>query len=921
MSLRSLRMGLRRLLHKDAAERELSDEVAHFIEMSTSELMRQGLTRAEAERAARVQMGSVEAVKETVRSAGWDATVETIFKDFRYSGRALRRQPTFTLAATLTLALGIGTTTAMFSVVNGVMLRPLPYLDGQRLVLLWTDDVKRGLHREPTAYTTIADWQRDNHTFEGIAFFSGQRAILGGEQARIETAFASANLLPLLGVPPIMGRWLSPDDVQTAAPVAVISYALWQRRFGSDPAVLGKSLVFDEWQGKGRVDQLAIVGVMPPGFTFFNRQTEVWVPATLYWRWTRESSERFQEWARRWVAVGRLRPDASLADARADFAAIAARLTGMLGTEIPDFPGFAINLVPMLDFVAGPTLQLTLWLLMGAVGLVLLVACANVGNLLLARGAARQHEIAVRRALGASRPRLVRQLIVESVILAIIGAALGIGIAFAATRGLSVVAVNRLPRLDQIVIDGNVLMFTLVASMISAALFGFFPALRVTADSTAGCPREASGLGGTPGIRRTRGLLVAIECVLAVVLLVGAGLLLRSLVRVRAVDPGFDASNVLVARIEFPRAEAPPGAAKDSGQAAAMARDQTLQELLARLTALPDVVSAGFVDDMFISGPGNESVSFPGRGGSVVAGELAEAAVNGGFFSTLRVPLQRGRWLTREDAHTKIRALWSPIPSGLSLTEKARVAVAEPVIVNEAFVQRFLSGREPIGERFCIDPTNKTYCYEVVGVAGNMHRQGPERPAIPEYFGSFIPFTAGRGDLLIRTRGNPAAAAGAVRTIVAEMLPGALVPRIASAASDLGEFIAQRSLQTWLLAVFAVLALVLAAIGIYGIVHYAVTQRTREIAVRVALGATRRDVLAMIVGGGMRIPIVGMAVGLIVSVGAARLLSAIVFEVGTTDPITFVAVGVTLLAAALMACYAPARRAARMDAIAALRLE
>jgi putative ABC transport system permease protein len=464
-------------------------------------------------------------------------------------------------------------------------------------------------------------------------------------------------------------------------------------------------------------------------------------------------------------------------------------------------------------------------------------------------------------------------------------------------------------------------MFALVASTISAALFGLFPALRLTEGATAGWLKDISSLGGTPTIRRSRGWLVAIECALAVVLLVGAGLLLRSLARVRAVDPGFDTANVLVARIEFPRAEPPTASANDSGQTAARAREQAMQDMLDRLTGLADVASAGFIDDLFLSGPGNEAVTFPGRDASIIDGELAEASASGGFFSTLRVPLRRGRLLSRDDAETKIRALWSPLPKDVSLTEKARMAIAEPVVVNEAFVQRFLQGIEPISQRFCIDPTSKTYCYEIVGVIGSMHRQGPERPAIPEYYGPFIPVSSGRADLVVRTRGNPAAAAGAVRTIVTDVVPGAFVPRISSAASDLGTFSAQRRLQTWLLSMFAGLALLLAAIGIYGIVHYAVAQRRREIAVRVALGASRREVMAMIVGGGMRIPVAGLAVGLLVSAATARLLSSIVFEVETSDPITFVAVGATLLAAALVACYAPARRAAGMDAIAALRLE
>jgi putative ABC transport system permease protein len=924
MLLRSLRMGFRRLLQKDSVERDLSDEVTHYLEMATAEHVRRGLSRADAERAARVEFGGVEAVKERVRHHGWDAAVETVWQDVRYGWRGLRRNPLFTLTTAITLALGIGANTAMFSVVNGVMLRPLPYHDSSRLLLLWTDDIKRSLHYENTAYATIVDWQRETTAFDDIAFFSTNRTTLGTGDSRERTlgAYASANLFPLLGIAPIKGRWLSDDDGRGQTPVAVISYALWQRRFAADPDIIGKPLVLDASQGKAGPASLTIVGVMPPGFYFPNRQTDIWVPATAYWRETRESVERFPSWARRWTGIGRVKTGVSVADARADLARVGRHLAAVHPTSDADFPGFAVNAVPILEYVTGARLQLALWLLMGAVALVLLVACANVGNLLLARGASRLHEVAVRRALGASRLRLVRQFLVESVLLALVGGALGVLVAAGATRALAVSAADRLPRVNEISIDVNVLLFAAIVSLISGVLFGVIPSMRVTSTDASGWLKDAAALGGGPRMRRTRGLLVVAECSLAVVLLVGAGLLLRSLARVHAVDQGFDTTNVLLVRIEFPGDMASARAGTESEPLRAHAREQMLQDLVARVADAPAVESTGLVDDMFVARQGNKSITFPGRdASSIPAGELHETVVTPGFFSTMRVPIVRGRNLVREDAFTKIRALWTPTVSGIPLEEKARRAIPEPVVVNEAFVRRFLPGQNPIGERFCVDPTNKTYCYEIVGVAGDMHRSGPERAAIPQYFGPYFPVPSGRADLVVRTRGNPLAVAGTVREIVNRTVPGTLMPSITTADAALGQLTAQRGLQTWLLSLFAGLALALAAVGIYGIVHYSVSQRTREIGVRVALGARPRDVLTLVIIGGMRLPLLGVALGLAAAIGVTRVMSHLLFEVGTTDPMTFAAVAATLCTFALAACYGPARRAARLDAVTALRLE
>jgi predicted permease len=923
MSPRSITLGLRRLFARARADRELDDEVAHYIEMATEAHVRAGVPRREAERRARVEFGGVESAKEAVRSAGWDGMVEAVWRDIVYGTRALRRSAAFTIVAVLTLALGIGANTAMFSVVDAVMLRPLPYRDAKRIALVWTDDVRRGLHQEGTAYRTIEDWRAANRSFEELAYFNTHRTTLaeGGVRERSRAALVSGNLFHTLGVQPALGRTLTAADEANAEHVVVISYALWQRHFAGAPDVVGKSIHIDdvpkEWSGASQ-----IVGVMPPGFYFPDKLTELWTPATTYWRFRRESSERFPSWARRWIAVGRLEPNVSPDAARADLAAIGQRISSTVQSTVPDFPGFTPNVVPVLDYVAGRNLQFALWVLLGAVGLVLLVSCANVANLMLARAATRRQEFAVRRALGAGRGRLVRQLAVESTLLALAGGAAGLFLAFAGTRVLSAVAAARIPRIDEIGVDARVMLFAVAASLAAGLVFGIVPAVRLSGADAGEALKENGRASGSLRMRRTRGLLVVLECSVAIVLLAGAGLLLRSLDHVRSVAPGFEPVGVLMVRMEFPPEPVPAGDERATEAAMAGARAQGLRDLTSRLAGMPGVHAVGLVDDMFNTGQGNKSITIGGRSSdSLAAGELEEGSVTPEFFATMRVPLRRGRLLTREDANTKIRALYFAGNTEWSLAEKEAHAVHEPVVVNEAFVKRFFPGENPVGKTFCIDPTNKTYWYVIVGVVGDMHRQGLERAAIAEYYTSYVPSPGGRADLLVRTTGDPLAAAATVRQTIASVYPRAIIPTVSTVDRQLGDFGAQRSFQTWLLTLFAALAVVLAAVGIYGVVHYAVAERTREIGVRMALGAAPSDVLALILRQGVRLPVLGIVLGLIAAAALGRLMSHLVFGVGSTDPTTFAVVGVALFAVAFVACYFPGRRATRVDPVSALRRE
>jgi len=422
-------------------------------------------------------------------------------------------------------------------------------------------------------------------------------------------------------------------------------------------------------------------------------------------------------------------------------------------------------------------------------------------------------------------------------------------------------------------------------------------------------------------LQRSRRAALAAECSLAMVLLAGAGLLLRSLSRLEGVEPGFDPQHVLTMRIEFP---SEPVIAEERTQvsqiapARARAREQAMHDLIVRLEAIPDVSTAGFIDDLFIAGQGHESISIPGRI-TLASGELSEGSATPELFTALRVPLKRGRYPTRDDAMQKIRALWSLINTDLPLAEKERRAIPEPVVVNEAFVRRFFPDEDPIGKRFCVDPTNKTYWYEVVGVVGDMHRQGLERPTIPEYFGPYFPSPNGRADLVVRTAADPLALASTIRREVSRGLPSVAIANVATADAQLGDFSAQRRLQTWLLTAFAAVGLALAAIGIFGLAHYAVAERTREIGIRMALGATPIDVLVLVIREGMHMPLIGIALGLGASAGLTRVMSHLLYGVTPTDTATFATVPVVFAFAAMIACYVAARRTASVDPVDALR--
>jgi putative ABC transport system permease protein len=800
---------------------------------------------------------------------------DEMFQDLRYGVRMLVKHPGFTLIAILTLALGIGANTAIFSVVNAVLLRPLPYQDTEHLAMLWTNNPRQGIHEEGTSYPTFLDWRAQSQFFTEMAICSrGNPVVLSGvdEPERVMGEYVSANLFPLLGVKPALGRAFTPDDEQRRERVVVLSYRLWQRRFGAAPDVVGRSL---EINGQNR----QVIGVMPMGFYFPAKETQLWEPVTSASYWERQVAQRFTD---TWRVVGRLKPQVTLSQAQTEMTAIGQRLAQAYPNADEDFAGFGVNVVPLLDQITGKNLQLALWVLLGAVALVLLIACANVANLLLARGATREREFALRVALGAGRARLVRQLLTESLLLALSGGALGLLLARWGMALLVRFAPSGIPRLDEIKLDARVLAVALVASLLNGLLFGLLPAWK----SAQPDPNEALKEGGRSqsfGSRRTRKLLVVAEFALAVVLLAGAGLLIRSFLRLQSVNPGFKPEGVLLARVSL-------------SQSTARTADQTkasFQQIIERTAKLPGVQAVGAIEDFFMRRNPDSSTIVEGRPpmSKQSTGPLIKETVSPGFFQALSVPLLKGRFFAEQEGRA-----------------------AQVVIINETLARRFFPGEDPLGQRLQANGTWQV----IVGVVGDMHRQTLEKQPVSEIY---LPGAGGHMDVVVRVQSDPLQFVAAVREAVRSVEQTATVHSVTTVEQRLEELGAERRFQTWLLSLFAALALGLAAIGIYGVMSYSVAERTREIGVRVALGAQMRDVLKLIVGQGMTLALMGVALGLAASFGLTRLMSGLLFGVSATDPLTFVGITLLLVTAALLACVIPACRATRVDPMVALRHE
>lgn len=805
---------------------------------------------------------------------------EDMFQDLQLGVRLLIKHPSFTAIAVLTLALGIGACITIFSVVNSVLLRPLPYPDADHLVFLWSASPQQNIKETASAYANISEWRNQNKSFEDLAVFDPASVTLTGaaEPERVQSVRASANLFPLLSVSPALGRTFTPDEEQQKARVAVISQALWQRRFGSSPNILGQTLEID-----GRSSQ--VIGVMPEHFQFPNQNTQVWEPQTLVPGW---ETQQAQHGTGAWRVVGRLKVSASLEQAQHEMNTIAQRLE----QAYPDSnKSLGINIVPFSLQLTGGNVRLALWVLFGAVVFLLLIACTNVANLMLARGIAREREMAIRMALGASRMRLIRQLLTESGLLVLLAAALGLLLARSGIQALLSFSPPNIPHMNGAEIDARVLAFTISVSLLTGMLFGLAPALKISQTHPGAALKGGGNASGGTGSRRLRSLLVITEFSLAVLLLSGAGLLLRSFIRLQAVDPGFDPAHVLLVQTAT------------ASNSTSNGRRAFYKEVAERIAVLPGVEAASLIENMFISGNPDGLITIEGgsSGGSELARiPLSQDVISEGFFQTLRVPLLKGRYFNAQDSQRSM-----PV-----------------TIINETMARRFWPGEEALGKRFKLGPVQSPEPWlTVVGVVGDMRRQNLERQSIAGVFLTHTQSPQRSMTLLIRTSVDPARLAPEVRNEIHAIDKTVPTYAISTLESRLAQNTAQRRFQTWLLTLFSALALLLAAIGIYGVNHQSVALRTREIGTRLALGAQRRDILWLVVGQGAKLALCGIGIGLLAAFALTRVLAGLLFGVTATDPTTFIAAPLVLLLVALLACYVPARRATKIDPVIALRSE
>jgi len=807
--------------------------------------------------------------------------METFWQDLRFGFRQLLDKPGFTAIAIMSLALGIGANTAIFSLVDAVLLRPLPFHDPDRLVVVWEDAAKIGFPRNTPAPANYADWKAQNQVFEDMAAFNYRPYNLtdDGEPEKVDAQAVTANFFPLLDVKPVLGRaFTQEEDRPDGNKVALISYGLWQRRFGGDPALVGKEILLNDRKH-------TVIGVMPPGFQFLSKETGLWVPMAFS---PQELADRGSHYL---TVVARMKPGVKLQQARADIAAITQRINRDHPTSGFELGSVVISLREQLAGDVRPALIV----LLVAVGFVLLIACANIANLLLSRGAARYREIAVRSALGAGRARIVRQLLTESVLLAVAGGVFGLLFAWLSFSFLKQIIPNGMELNAGVRIDAKVFSFTLLLSLLTGIIFGLAPALQAAKVDLNEALKQGGGRAGTgAGHRRLRSALVVIEVALALVLLVGAGLLIRAFLRLRALDIGVDPENTLMLRTLLPRnkyGELPK-------------RDAFYRQTLERVRALPGVVSAGYTTAVPLTWKGGTN-GFTVEGREEGPGQDAQSRqISTGYMETMGVKLRQGRFFDDHDS-----------------AQSQLVA-----IINETMARQFWPDENALGKRFRpYSDDFRNRWVTVVGIVGDVKEMGLEAPAKAEMFFPYqqLPHMLWNmpRDLVVRTTGDPMSVAAAARQAVWSVDRNLPVSNIRTMDEILAEEVAQRRIGMTLLAAFAALALALASLGIYGVLSYSVAQRTQEIGIRMALGAGRKEVLRVVLADGMRLATAGVAIGLGVSFALTRLMTGLLFGVSASDPPTLAGVTLLLIAVALLACFIPARRATKVEPMVALRCE
>jgi putative ABC transport system permease protein len=795
--------------------------------------------------------------------------MDTLLQDLRFGLRLLLRQPAFTLLVVLTLALGIGANTAIFSVVNGVLLRPLPFPWPERLVMVWGYHPNIG--KETASLPDYLDWREGAPAFEHLeAYTSAFFNLTGqGEPERITGARTTAGFFQALRVPAALGRTFETgEDRQGNNHVVVLSHGFWKRRLGANPEVLGRTLTLDGLPH-------TIIGVAPEHLRLL-WNAELWAPLATDAQMGRRSDFL--------AVIGRLAPGATVERAQAELTAVASRLE----QQYPDTNArWTARLVPLHEELVGEA-RPALLIFMGAVGLVLLIACANVANLMLARSSMRQRELAVRAALGASRGRLIQQMLTESVLMALLGGALGLLLAVWGVDGLRMAQLSLLPDHSEIGIDGWVLGFTLGLSLVTGVLFGLAPALNLPGRDLDGTLRAgARGLTGGMGLRHLRGWLVLGEVALALVLLVGAALLLRSFDRLQRVDTGFNPEGVLTLRVKLPQTKYP-----EDPQVAAF-----YQRLTERVAALPGVESSGITNAVPLGGAPAWSFSIEGETPATNAVQDAEAfAVSPGYFRTLAIPLRSGRLFEPQDGPTAQRV----------------------ALISQTLASRYWPGRDPLGARVSVDGTTWA---TVVGVVGDVRADAIEKEPYPQLYFPFTQVSLRTMFLTVRTEGEPMSLVGALRREVSGLDSDLPLSDVLTMEQRLGHAVAKPRVNVLLLGGFAVVALLLAGMGIYGVISQMVAQRTREIGIRMALGAKPGDVLRLMIQQGLTPALVGIALGLVAAWVGSSLLASLLYGVSAKDPLSFLLVPVFLISVSLFAAWLPARRATRVDPTEALRQE
>ncbi|HEX7318352.1 MAG TPA: ABC transporter permease [Pyrinomonadaceae bacterium] len=870
---------LRALLRRGEMDRELEEELRYHLERETEQNLCAGMTPEEARRAALRAFGGVEQARELCREARGVRMFQDLWQDLRYGARKLHKSPGFTLVAVMTLALGIGANTAIFSVVNAVLLRPLPFERPEQLVRVFGTNPRRGSFWRPHSYPNFSDLRAQNQTLEALAAYSSSSSALTGSDApeQITGAVATGDIFKVLGTRPLIGRLLTPEDEKPGgSPVVVISQGLWQRRFGGDTGIVGRLIKLDGVERE-------IVGVTPADFRFdfITDAVDFWTPIDPTGNLYQQRGAIFLD------SIGRLKPGIPAEQANTDLGVVATRLEQQYQTPNA---GVGARVASAQEELVGD-LRPTLLVLLGAVGFVLLIACANVANLTLARAAGRHRELAVRAALGAGRGRIVRQLLTESLLLAFSGGVLGLLFALWGVRLLSAFVPENVPRFGETSTDLRVLAFTVGASLLTGLLFGVAPALQSSKLDLNEALKDG-GRTGTDGRgrKRVRSALIVAEVALSLVLLIGAGLLIKSFVRLSNTDPGFDAGNTLTASVSL----APVRYDEEEKIA------DFYRVLVERVRALPGVRSVGAVSPLPLS-DNNMSLSFvildqpplpPGQRQSAAA-----RAVTPDYFQAQGIPLRKGRVFTEHD----------------------KAGAPDALIINEAFARRYLPGEEPLGKRMRIGVNSIEG--EIVGVVGDIRGESLARPGVPEYY--FPEATTFFGDmtLVVRTEGDPASLAAGLRQAVAEMDKDQPLYDVRTMESLVARSVARQRFSMTLVGVFAALAMLLAAVGIFSVMSALVAQRTHEIGVRMALGAQPRDILSMVVRHGMTLTLLGVALGVGASLALTRLMSSLLYEVSTKDPVIFGGIAALLAAVAFAACYVPARRATKVNPLIALRYE